>query len=296
MDYKDYYQVLGVAKDATQAEIKKKYRKLALQFHPDKNQGNPGAEQRFKEISEAYEVLGNPENRKKYDEMGANWKLYNQFSRASNQGAGTRSQRRAYAGGFDDAGEFSDFFNAFFGGGFHGGFDGHFAEEPRRAGRAPDARGEVHLNWSEALEGTVKVVDTGQEKLRMRIKPGAREGQVLKAKGKAPGGGDLYITLHVDAPAGYERDGLDLTGKIHIDLYTAVLGGKAVAHTPHGDVALTIAPGTQPGKKLRLKGKGYPDYERPGLQGDLILEVVVDLPTKLNPRQRELFEMLRDGR
>ncbi len=296
MEYKDYYKVLGVGKKASQEEIKKTYRKLALKYHPDKNPDNAEAEKRFKEISEAYEVIGDPEKRKKYDELGANWKQYEQY-----QNAGFGGSRRSYQYGGDFgkafSGDFSDFFNAFFGGGGFGGspFGGRDYGHQSR-GRRPqvrDAQAELNLSFSEAFHGVDKVVLLDGQKIKLKIKAGAKDGQKLKLKGKGQGGGDLIITLKVDQANGYRRDGLNLIMPLEIDLYTAVLGGKVSVSTPHGTLNVPIAAGSQAGQKLRLKGKGMPDYKNSNTYGDLIIELLVKLPKNLSSREKELFEKLR---
>ena len=292
MDYKDYYKVLGVSKDAAQADIKKKYRKLAVQYHPDKNPDNAEAEKKFKEISEAYEVIGDPEKRKKYDELGANWKQYEQY-----QKAGFNGQKRTYQYGGDvgDAfsGGFSDFFDAFFGGG-GASREAYGAQGYGRGRRKPsNTRASLALSFDESFRGVPKVVEFDGEKIRLNIKPGARDGQKLKVGGKGRGGGDLIIELQVAEPHGYTREGLNLIGPVHVDLYTAVLGGKASLITPHGRVNVPIKPGTQPGAKLRLRGKGMPDYDQQGSFGDFLAEVKIEIPKQLNSEQEKLFKKLQ---
>jgi len=286
MDYKDYYKVLGVEKAVSQADLKKKYRKLAVEFHPDKNPGNAKAEARFKEISEAYEVLGDADKRKKYDELGSNWQQYAQYQ---NPGG----SRRAYqSDGNDDpfggGGGFSDFFNAFFSGG--GGSFGGNQRRPRQA----NTQATLALSFDEALNGVAKLVDLNGEKIRLAIKAGAYDGQKLKVKGKGLQGGDLLLTLSVQKPPGVEIEGLNIIEKVTIDLYTAVLGGKINMNTVRGKIALPIAGGTQPGKKLRVKGKGMSNPAKAGEFGDLIVEVQVTVPANLSEEQRNLFEKLRD--
>jgi curved DNA-binding protein len=292
MEYKDYYKVLGVDKKASQSEIKKKFRKLAIQYHPDKNPDNAEAERKFKEVNEAYEVLGDSEKRKKYDELGANWKHYDQFKHA---GAGRQYQ---YSGDFDEffgrGGGFSDFFNAFFGGGGFGSTSGAFGGEAfrGRTHRPSQTTGELHLSFDESFKGVTKVINVGGEKIRLKIKPGAQDGQKLKARGKGKGGGDLIITLRVASPSGMKRQGNNLEVQMEVPLTKAVLGGKLKLDTPHGALMVPVAKGTQPGKKLRLKGKGMPDYDRPGSYGDLIVEVGVRIPRNLSDREEQLYRQL----
>ncbi len=294
MDYKDYYAVLGVAKTATQAEIKKQYRKLAVKYHPDKNPDNASAEKKFKEISEAYEVVGDAEKRKKYDELGANWKQYEQF-----QNSGFGGQRRSYQSGqqgrsFSGGGGFSDFFEAFFGGSGFGGAD--FGGDPYRAQprSAPTTSARLELSADDAFHGSSKVVELHGQKIRLNIKPGVYTGQKLKVAGKGQGGGDLLITLDVREPWGFKRDGAHLSVALQVPVYTAVLGGKVPLHTLHGLVHVPISAGTQSGKKLRLRGKGMPDYDKPGTFGDLIAEVGIQIPTKLSVEEQKLYEQLAE--
>lgn len=296
MEYKDYYKVLGVDKKAPQADIKKKYRKLAVQFHPDKNQGNAESERRFKEISEAYEVIGDPEKRKKYDELGANWKQYDQYAQAGRNPNGSSRSYSYNSGDFDEgfgSGGFSDFFNAFFGGGFSGG-GSQFGESRQRTVRKTNTQSSLPLTFDEAFHGVAKVIDIEGDRIRLNIKPGATDGQKLKVAGKGRNGGDLHITLAVGKPWGYDQDGLNLHKKVVTDLYTAVLGGKINVDTLHGRIALPIAAGTQSGKKLRLKGKGFPEYDKQGQFGDLIIEVIVETPKNLSAEQEKLFKQLQD--
>jgi len=291
MDYKDYYKVLGVDKSAPQAEIKKKYRKLALKYHPDKNPDDAEAEKRFKELSEAYEVIGDAEKRKKYDELGANWKQYEQYQ---NAGYGGGRRTRTYGGDFGESfnGGFSDFFESFFGGG--GGARGGDPFGRPTQHTASTTRASLPLSFHDAFHGVSKVVELHGKKIRLNIKRGARTGQKLKVKGKGKGGGDLLIELKVGEPYGMKLDGLNLHGALRVDLYTAVLGGKVNLQTPHGALTVPVAAGTQPGGKLRLRGKGMPDYDKPEMFGDFIAEIKVTIPKKLTAEQKKLFEKLRD--
>lgn len=306
MNYKDYYKTLGLDKKATQAEIKKKFRKLAIKYHPDKNPDDATSEAKFKEANEAYEVLGDPEKRKKYDELGSNWKQYEQYQNAGGQRGGQRSGQGQYqyAGDYNDffgqsGGGFSDFFNSFFGGGGYAGTDGAsgqespFGRQQRRAPRRVNSQATLPLSFEESFGGVAKVVQLDGQKIRLNIKPGAKDGQKLKLGGKGQGGGDLIITLQIPKPSGYELDGLSLSKKIDVDLYTAVLGGKVEVETLHGKLNMPIAKGTQSGKKLRLKGKGMPDYDTKGKFGDLTLEVQIKVPTDLSKKETELFEELQ---
>jgi len=303
MDYKDYYKILGVDKKASQAEIKKRFRKLAIQYHPDKNPDDAKAENRFKEVNEAYEVLGDAEKRRKYDELGSNWKHYDQYKNAQRGG---RAENYQYSGEYSDffggsrGGGFSDFFNSFFGGGFSSargatGSGSPFGQQSK-ARRSVTARGHLNLTFEEAFQGVSKTLQVNGNKLRLNISPGAKDGQKLKVAGKGPQGGDLIIELKVGQSLNYKIDGINLYGKVDVDFYTATLGGKTNVKTPHGVFALNIAAGTNSGKKLRLKGKGMPEYGKKGVHGDFIAEINISVPTNLSSKEKQLLEELRQLR
>ena len=295
--------MLGVEKSAYQADIKKAYRALAKKYHPDKNKGDKAAEEKFKDVSEAYEVLGDEAKRKQYDELGANWRHFQQ------QGGGPFQGQRG--GGFrggtyyeGDASDmfggsgFSDFFEQFFGGGFAqqtGDFRGR-----ARTTKGQDYEGEMAITLLEAYTGTSRLLTVNGQQLRITTKPGVADGQVLKIKGKgspAAGGGtpgDLYIRVLVQPSPGMERQGDDLHTPLSIDMYTAILGGEAQVSTLTGKLKLKIPPGTQNGKTLRLKGKGMPVYGKPDQHGDLYVKIEVQLPVHLSEEERALMLQLRD--
>lgn len=296
MDYKDYYSVLGVAKKASQEDIKKAYRKLAVKYHPDKNQGNKTAEDKFKEVSEAYEVLGDPEKRAQYDKLGANWKQYqNAGYDQGPSGGGPRS--RSYRQGTDsdhfDPSGFSDFFESFFGGGRRNPFGADDFDLP-----PGDLTGEISITLEEAYYGTERIVDLGGEKIKIKIKPGAYDGLTLRVKGKGQKGrggraGDLHLNIKVLEHPRYERRGDDLHMQTPVDLFTALLGGKQEVATLSGKINITVQEGTPNGKVVRLKGKGMPLYGKPGQYGDLYAKLSVKLPDHLTPHQRQLLQKLR---
>ena len=301
MEYKDYYRTLGVDKKATADDIKKAYRKLAVKYHPDKNSGDKTAEGKFKELNEAYEVLKDPEKRKKYDKLGSNWKQY--------QDAGfdpfTERHPRGSSGGgyyqfqgdisdvFGNSG-FSDFFESFFGGGRRKqeGFEGFNQDF-----RGNDLTGEISITLPEAFHGTERLVDLGSERIRLKIKPGVYNGQKLRIKGKGEKrtrgkSGNLYLTIKILPNATYERKGNDLYLNVHVDMFTAMLGGKKEINTLSGKVSVNIPELTQNGKVLRLKGKGMPVYGKTN-HGDLFVKILVELPKHLNQEQRELLKKLK---
>ncbi|SDJ86186.1 curved DNA-binding protein [Catalinimonas alkaloidigena] len=316
MQYKDYYQILGVDKSATQDDIKKAYRKLAVKYHPDKNPDNKQAEDRFKEITEANEVLSDPDKRAKYDRLGANWKQYenmdpSQYAHAGNNGGGYHYQFEGDLGDiFGNTGGFSDFFNQFFGGDFGGSsrfrtsgdFGGGYRSGRARAPKGQDYESQLEVSLEEAQQGTERTFSLEGEQLRIKIKPGIEDGQRIRLKGKGapgPGGtarGDLYLTLHVLPNPHYERRGDDLYTTVGLPLYDALLGGKVNIPTLTGSVNVTLKEGTQNGKTLRLKGLGIPNYKNPEQKGDLYVTLQVQLPTQLTEEERTAFRKLRSTR
>lgn len=312
MEYKDYYKILGINKKATQDEIKKAYRKLAVKYHPDKNKDNKQAEEKFKEISEAYEVLKDPEKRRQYDTLGANWKNYQQGdfdfsnfrrSRGGRSGSFFGGGESFFGGQAGGAGGFSDFFKQFFGGGgfSQSGFgDGFSQQDPRfqQAFKGRDIQANLSLTLEEAYRGTSKLLNINGSKIKVNIKPGVRNGQKLRIKGKgspgAQGGanGDLFLNIDIQPHPQFSRDGDDLHAEIALDLYTAVLGGSLKVPTPDGAKNITIPAGTDGGKKFRLKGLGMQNYENPAKKGNLYVRIKIAVPKKLTPEQKKLFEKL----
>ncbi len=307
MEYKDYYKILGVNKKASQADIKKAYRKLAMKYHPDRNEGDAAAEAKFKEVSEAYEVLGNPENRQKYDQLGANWKHYEKNGAYANQGFG----HGQYGGFYRTTGEginiddmfagsgFSDFFKTFFGAAFAGG-EGQGQRKSRQV-KGQDYSTRIDLTLMEAYHGTERMLNIDGSTIRVRIDKGVKDGQQLRVRGKGGAGhrggqhGDLYIRIGILPDPRFKRKDNDLFTTVVIDLYTAVLGGKAMVDTLKGKVNITIPPGTQHGKTFRLRNMGMPDYKHSTVNGDLFVKVAIRIPQKLKPEERALFERLRDA-
>jgi curved DNA-binding protein len=295
MEYRDYYKVLGVPKGATEKEIKAAYRKLAHKFHPDKNQGNKEAEARFKEIAEAYDVLGDKEKRKRYDELGANWNAYSRAAPGAQGwpgGGGVRIDFEDFGG----AQGFSDFFRTFFGGA--GGFSGFGRGEEPAIG--PDTEGEVELTLSEVLRGTSREVSLAGSKRRVevRIPPGVKDGSRVRVAGEGERGrggqrGDLYLRVRIAPDPAFERNGDDLQTTIRVPLTAAVLGGAAAVKTLEGSLEIKIPPDSPPGRVFRLRGQGLPRLGEKDARGDLLATLAVDLPRALTPRQKELFEELR---
>ncbi len=307
MNFKDYYKILGVEKNASADDIKKAYRKLAQKYHPDKNKGNSEAENRFKEISEAYEVLKDPEKRKKYDTLGSSYNRYR--NTGGNPGDFDWSQWTTGRGGsqshgtgdFFGEGGMSDFFDRIFGGfGARAARSGAYrpGNFRQRQQKGQDYQTEVTLTLEEAYSGVSRLLKVNEDSLDIKFRPGIRDGQTLKISGKGmPGSdggpvGDLIIKVKVQKNSNYERKGNDLYTKLNLDLYTAVLGGKAKLNTFTGNIELNIAPETQQGKLLRLSGKGMPDYNG-STPGDLYVKLNIETPRKLKESEKELFRQLQ---
>ena len=295
MDYIDYYKILGIDKKATQDEIKKAYRVLAVKLHPDKNPNNKAAEEQFKKINEANTILSNPEKRKKYDEFGENWQ---QREQAANQGGGNpfggASGQQYYDEKEGNGGQsdFSDIFEQF----FSGKTRGTGKTQSRKGG---DYETEMEISLEEAYNGTSRIIEVDNEKLRITTKKGAYTDQLLRIKSKGAKGsgetnrGDLFVRIRVKQSPTFVRKGDDLYHTQIIDLYTAVLGGEIVANTLSGQVKLKIMEGTQSGKTVRLKGKGMPVYDKLDVFGDFYIQLQVKIPETLSKEQKSLFEQLK---
>ncbi|MBO7073553.1 MAG: J domain-containing protein [Bacteroidales bacterium] len=303
MEYKDYYKVLGVERSATQDQIKKAYRKLAVKYHPDKNPGDKAAEEKFKEISEAYQVLGNEESRKKYDELGANWK---QYENMGYDGQGFQGFGGQGFEGFGSSG-FSDFFDMFFGS-QEGGFDfenisfggGGRGRTRTRAMKGQDLTASIDMTLREAYFGSQRMFKIGNDTIKISIKPGVKDGQTLRVKGKGHPGfnggenGDLLLKIHITQDPVYQRDGDDLIRNINIDIYTAILGGKMEIDTMKGNVNVPIKPQTQNNSMLRLKGLGMPHYGKEG-NGSLLLKVQLVLPNHFSEKELDFIKKAKEA-
>lgn len=318
MDYKDYYEILGVSRDATQAEIKKKYRKLVSKFHPDKNPGNKRAEARFKEIGEAYEVLKDPKKRKLYDRVGSDWKHYQQnggqpddFNWSQYAGQRGRGQRvnvnmDDLFGGGGSTGEsgspFSSFFETIFGGADPFSAQRRQGGQRTRAAQSHDSEATVVVSLADIMEDTEKHLRINGEKVKIKIPAGIEEGKRLKLKGKAhparSGGqtGDLYLKIKIDIPEGFERRGNDIYQKVPVDIYKAALGGDLTVQTLKGKVKLNLPEGTPNGKVFRLGGRGIPDFKNPALKGDYFIKTELQLPENLSKEEKKLFKKLAELR
>ena len=317
MEYRDYFQTLGVSRDVDEKELRKAFRRLARKYHPDVNPNDPEAEERFKEINEAYEVLADSEKRQKYDQLGAEWNRYQQTGGRPGDfdwgrwqsGAPGEGQRVHVRYGtpedlqdlFGGGSSFSDFFGQIFGGmrdaspdGRPGGFE--YQVRPQR-GR--DVEQEIEISLQEAYHGTTRVFDKDGRRLRVKIPPGARSGTRIRLTGEGTPGtaggqaGNLYLPVKVLPDPRFRRRGDDLQVTVSTDLYTAILGGRTSVPTLNGTVKLTIPAGTQNGQRFRLRGKGMPHLQEPKEQGDLYAHLDVRLPTELTAQQQELFKELQ---
>jgi curved DNA-binding protein len=306
MEFKDYYKILGVDKNATSEEIKKAYRQLAKKYHPDKNPGDKSAEEKFKEITEANEVLSDPEKRKKYDQLGANWKQY-QYANANQSGTndwysqfnrGGENSSFNFSGDLGDLfgglGGFSDFFESFFGTSSRRRSDNIF----NRAKKGSDYEATLNLTLEDVYNGAEKQISVDGRKLKVKIEPGTKDGLKLRLKNQgAPGKnggerGDLYLTVHILEHPFYEVDGDDLYYNLDVDLYTAVLGGKVQISTlDKKKINLTIPPETDNGKLLKLKGLGLIQKET-NKRGNLYVRINVQIPKRLSSEEKKLFEKL----
>jgi curved DNA-binding protein len=300
MAFIDYYKILEVDKKATEAEIKKAYRKLARKYHPDLNPNDKEAERKFKEINEANEVLSHAENRKKYDDYGENWQHAEEFEKSKQQrqyhGNG---QQGGFGGGgfggggFSGGGDFSDFFESMFGGRASGGGGRRSAQF-----KGQDFNAELHLELKDVYTTHKRTLTINGKNIRITIPAGVENGQQIKISGmggEGSGGGpkgDLYITFTVENHTKFKLDKHNLYATVELDLYTTLLGGEITADTFDGKVKLTVKPGTQNGTKVKLKGKGFPVYKKEGEFGDLYLTYQIQIPTNLSEKEKELFTEL----
>ena len=295
MDYKDYYKTLGVDRKASADEIRSAYRKLAMKYHPDKNPGDKKAEERFKEINEAYQVLSDEQKRAHYDRLGS---AYTNFRTTGGrpgdfrwddwfqqqQGTGRRGNVDDMFGG--SGGNFSDFFRTIFGEAMRSQGRGNpFAQE------SPGYEQEVGISFQEAFEGTSRQLQKPNgSKLTVRIPAGVKTGSKVRVAGAGPDGSDLYLLIQVEEDERFERDGGNLTTTSTVDVFTLILGGDADVETPTGKVKLSIPAGTQPEQIFRLAGRGMPNVKDSKTKGDLYVKLKVQIPKYLSSKQRELIE------
>jgi len=311
MDYKDYYKVLNVPRTATQDEIKKAYRKLARQYHPDNNPGNKQAEAKFKEANEANEVLSDPQQRQKYDTLGSQWSAYQQ---SGQPGGFDWSQWTTAAQGADfndlfgagGSGGFSDFFTQIFGNMARNsaprrGSSVHSSQNIPRQGlpqRGRDYEQPVNISLRDAYTGTTLTLQKDGQKIEVKVPAGVRTGAHVRVAGQGERGfegapaGDLHLVVTVQPDPHFERDGDDLKTEAHVDLYTMLLGGEATVKTLGGNVSLKIPPETQPGRVFRLRGQGMPHLQEANQHGDLLVKAQAKLPHHLSAEEKKLFEQL----
>jgi curved DNA-binding protein len=313
MEYKDYYQILGVDKNASEKDIKRAYRKLAHQYHPDKNPNDNSAEERFKEINEAYEVVGDADNRSKYDQLGRSYHRYQQMGGASggfdySQWAATGGPRGSYQQvniDFEDlfgsSGNFSEFFRTVFGGGVRtqsSGMDGLFGQGfGRQSGAASrDMDYELSITLEEAYHGTSRTLSARGERFTAKIPRGAKSGTKIRLRGKGQPGptgpGDLYLVIQVQKHDTFKQDGHNLKVVVPVSVVDAVLGARVTVPTMTGDVKLTIPSATQGGQTFRLKGKGMPHLRNKEQFGDLLVTIRIRIPDSLNEEEEALYRQL----
>lgn len=291
----DYYELLGVKKDATADDIKKAYRKQARKYHPDLNPNNAEAEAKFKAINEANEVLSNPENRTKYDKYGENWKNGEAYEQQAKQQSARGGGNYSYSTG--DASDYSDFFSSMFGG---EGFGSYRQGSAGGKFKGQDIQATLNLNLTDVTKEQKQTFEVNGKKIRINVPAGAYDGLQIKLAGYGGEGhnggpkGDLYITFSITNNTSFKLSGNDLKTEIDLDLYTAILGGEKVVSTLYGDIKLTIAPLTQNGAVVRVKEKGLPIYKQDGSFGNLLITFKVKLPERLNDEQKKLFEQLKN--
>ena len=299
MQYHDYYKTLGVSRNAEQKEIKKAYRKLARQYHPDLNKDNKQAEEKFKQINEAHEVLSDPDKRKKYDQFGSQWKQYEQM------GGGMDDFFRQWGGGqgginiedlFGDrggasGGNFSNFFEMLFGNqsrGNAGNPFGTFNSTPQ-----PRTETEIEISLEEAFQGTTRILSmAGGSRIEAKIPVGVKTGSKIRLSGSV-GGGDAYLKVKVLPHPTFERKGDDLFCTVPVNLFTAVLGGKVTVPTLEKTLHLTIPAGSSGGKRMRLTGQGMTKLQKPEERGNLYITLQIETPKNLSEEEKALFEKLK---
>jgi curved DNA-binding protein len=290
MDFIDYYKLLGLPKTATEKDIKAAYRKLARKYHPDLNPNNKESERKFKEINEANEVLSDPEKRKKYDKYGKDWQHADEIEKSRQQQQSQRNTGRQQSSeGY--SGDFSDFFESMF-----ENQAGSRGRQTRFKGQ--DLNAELQLGLKDVYVSQKQTLTVNGKNIRLTIPAGVENGQTIKIPGHgAPGAnggpnGDLYITFSIAEHPKFKRESSNLYASVEIDLYTALLGGDTTVDTLDGQVKLKVAPETQSGTKVKLKGKGFPVYKKDGEFGDLYITYQVKLPTKLSEQEKALFAEL----
>ncbi len=299
MEFIDYYKILELDKTATQADIKKAYRKLARKLHPDLNPNDKSAQEKFQRVNEANEVLSDPEKRKKYDQYGKDWEHAEAFEEAKkNQRHSNSNTNRTYTNYSRQQEDFSDFFESMFGG---GGFGGSTRQRTSQF-KGQDLNATLNLNMTDILQEQKQTLDLGNKKIRITIPAGVEDGQTIKITGYGGEGvnggpkGDLYLTFEIYNNTDFQRVGNDLYKNESISLYDAILGSSIEITTLTGKVKLKVKPETQNDTKIKLKGKGMPIYKKKGTHGDLYITYKVTMPTNLSQKEKELFKQLSELR
>jgi len=295
MDYKDYYKILGVERSASEDDIRKAYRKLAMKYHPDRNPNDKQAEERFKEINEAYQVLSDTKKRAHYDRLGSDYSNWQQGGAPGDfnwdQYGGFPGGARVEYGDLDDlfggAGGFSDFFRTIFGRGAEGVGTG---TRTRSRQQPQGYQQELAITLDEAYNGTTRLLQSDGKQKQVRIPAGVRTGSKVRVAGAGPNGLDLYLIVEVQDDKRFERRGNDLHTAATVDIFTALLGGEAEVETLNGKIKLNVPAGTQPEQVFRLAGRGMPSVKNANEKGDLYVRLKVQIPKYLSPKQRELLE------
>ena len=294
MEYKDYYKILGVERKASADDIRSAYRKLAMKYHPDKNPGDKKAEDKFKDINEAYQVLSDDQKRARYDQLGS---AYSNFRTSGGRPGDFRwddwfqqQQGTGQRGGADDmfgggGATFSDFFRTIFGEAVRSQQRGQQMQQ-QESGYQQD----LSITFQEAYDGTMRQLQTNSRKLQVRIPAGVKTGSKVRVAGAGPEGTDLYLVIHVEDENRFEREGSDLTTTSPVSVFVLILGGEAEVDTPTGKVKLNIPAGTQPEQVFRLAGRGMPHLKNPNTKGDLFVKLKVQIPKYLSSKQIELIE------
>jgi curved DNA-binding protein len=291
MDYKDYYKILGVERKASEEEIRKAYRDLAKQHHPDRNPDNKQAEERFKEINEAYQVLSDPQKRSVYDRVGSD------YSNWQRRGAPGDFNWNEYVGGFPGGARVNyEDLEEMFGGAGGGGFSDFFRtifgmrEEQAARARPQGYQQALDITMEEAYKGTTRVLQNNGKQKQVRIPAGVRTGSKVRVAGGGPNGTDLYLIIEVKEDSRFERRGNDLHTMATVNVFTAILGGEAEVETLDGRIKLNVPAGTQPEQVFRLAGRGMPNVKNPDQKGDLYVRLKVQIPKYLSAKQRELLD------
>lgn len=297
MEFIDYYKVLELERNASEADIKKAYRKLARKYHPDLNPNDANAKKKFQQINEANEVLGDPEKKKKYDKYGKDWQHAEHFEQAGQQrgssgGFGSGQQQGGFSGQDFSGGDFSDFFSSMF------GQDGGRGRGGQVKFRGQDYNYTLELDLRDVYQSQKQTLNINGKNIRLTIPAGVENGQTIRIGGHGGEGvnggpnGDLYLTFSIRNSTKFKREGNDLHTQVDLDLYTALLGGEIMVDTFDGKVKLSVKPETANDSKVKLKGKGFPVYKKENEKGDLYLTYKIQLPAQLTEQEKELFNQL----